>query len=127
MRLRLGTVPLVVVALLALQGCTKTVYYAVLAPNQEMAESNGCFQQCQRLHSGQTKHFLSCVDTCPGSRIVKERQCREVEYERDEYGCTTMHAQTLDTAFLVLSIALLVAASVGITVLVASQNSTGPK
>jgi hypothetical protein len=50
----LRRVCLTVVALLALQGCTKTVYYAVLAPNQAMAEPNGCFRQCQMLHSANT-------------------------------------------------------------------------
>jgi hypothetical protein len=124
--MRVRTVSLVVGALLALAGCTKTVYYAVLAPNQEMAETNGCFQQCQRLHSAQTKQFLSCVDTCPGSRVVKEHRCNEVEYERQEYGCTTVHAQALDGVALGLGIGILVLLNVLVVAVALSQNNNGP-
>ena len=127
MRLRTVSPAVVAVFLFVFQGCTKTVYYAVLAPNQEMEESNGCFQQCQRLHSAQTKQFLSCADTCPGSRIVKEHRCNEVEYDRDEYGCTTMHAQALDKAALGLGILLLVLVNVLAVALLVAENNTGPK
>jgi hypothetical protein len=88
-----------------------------------MSESNGCFQQCQRLHSAQTKQFLSCVDTCPGSRIVKDRQCKEVAYERQEYGCTTMHNQALDGVALGFGIGLLVLVNVLVVALALSQSN----
>ena len=48
------------------------------------------------LHAGQTKQFLSCVETCPDSRIVKEKRCNEVSYDADNYGCTIAHHQTFD-------------------------------
>src|SRR5262245_41212690 len=106
--MRLRSVLLAVVALLAVQGCTKTVYYAVLAPNQAMTDQNGCVRQCQMLHSAQTKQFLSCVDACPGSRVVKEQKCDNVQFDNQAYGCTTMHAQALDGVALGLGIGALV-------------------
>jgi hypothetical protein len=121
--MRPRTVSLLVVALFALQGCTKTVYYAVIAPNQEMAEPNGCFQQCQRLHAAKTKEFVSCVETCPGSRVVKEHRCTEVTYPAEDYGCTTMHAQALDGVALGLGIAILVALNILFAVLYVSAQS----
>jgi hypothetical protein len=120
------TVSLLAGALLAFAGCTKTVYYAVLAPNQEMAETNGCFQQCQRLHSAQTKQFLSCVDTCPGSRVIKEHRCDEVEYEHQGYGCTTMQAQALDGVALGLGIGMLVVLNVLLIALLTTRTSQQP-
>jgi hypothetical protein len=95
---KLGTVLLVAVVLVlfASQGCTRPVYYAVLAPHASMADRDGCFRQCRMLHAGQTKQFLSCVETCPGSRIVKEKRCNEVSYDTDNYGCTTAQNQTFD-------------------------------
>jgi hypothetical protein len=93
---KLGTVSLVAVILFALHGCTRPVYYAVVAPHASMADRDGCFRQCQIVHAGQTKHFLSCVETCPDSRIVKEKRCNEVSYDADNYGCTTAQNQTFD-------------------------------
>ena len=118
----LRSVSLTVVVLLAAQGCTKTIYYAVLAPNQAMADQTSCFRQCQMMHSGQTKQFLSCVDTCPGSHVVKEQRCNDVAFDTEAFACTTVHNQALDGVALGLGIGVLVLVSV--LVAVASSNST---
>lgn len=115
--------PLAIVVLLAAQGCTKTVYYAVLAPNQAMADRSSCFRQCQMLHSGQTKQFLSCVDTCPGSHVVREQRCNEITFDADAFACTTVHNQALDGVALGLGIGVLVLLSVLLAVATANSNA----
>lgn len=114
----------VVVALLALQGCTKHVSFAVLAPHQAMDDGNGCVRQCQMLHAGQTKNFLSCADTCPGTRIVKEKGCQEVAYDVNTYECTTAHAQTFDGVTFGLGIGFLVLLNVILAVALASRDTS---
>jgi hypothetical protein len=103
----LRAVSLAVVAVLALQGCTKTVYYAVLAPHAAMDDSKGCFRQCQMLQAGQTKQFLKCVDICPDSRTIKEKRCEEVQYDDQAYGCVTAQNQTFDGVAFGIGIGLL--------------------
>jgi hypothetical protein len=112
-----------VVALLAAQGCTKTVYYAVMAPHEAMDNQSSCFRQCQMLHAGQTKQFLSCVGTCPDSRVVNEKHCNQVPFDARTYGCTTMHAQTFDGVAFGLGIGFLVLLNIAIVALAASANS----
>jgi hypothetical protein len=113
----------VVAALFALQGCTKTVYFAVLAPHAAMEDDQGCFRQCQRLHAGQTKQLVSCVDTCPDSRVVKERRCEQVQFDSDAYGCVTAHAQTFDGVAFGLGIGFLVLLNVAFLAIAASSSS----
>jgi hypothetical protein len=118
-----GKLWLAVVALLVLQGCTKTVYYAVLAPHQAMADQDGCFRQCQMIHAGQTKQLVKCVETCPGSRVVKERRCNDVEFDAQEYGCTTVHNQALDGVALGLGIGFLLLLNVLVVAFAVANNN----
>ena len=113
-----------VVVVLALQGCTKTVYYAVLAPHAAMDDSNGCVRQCQMLHAGQTKQFLKCVDICPDSQTIKERRCEQVPYDDQAYGCVTAQNQTLDGLAFGLGIGLLALVNVVVVALVASADTS---
>ena len=115
--------PLVVVALLALQGCTKTVYYAVLTPQQAMADQNGCYRQCQMMHSTQTKQFLACAENCPGTRVMKETKCNEVDFDAGAYACTTMHNQKLDSVALGAGIGLLVLLNIVVVAIAVSNNN----
>jgi hypothetical protein len=115
---------LAVVVVLALQGCTKTVYYAVLAPHAAMDDSKGCFRQCQMLHAGQTKKFLKCVDICPDSRTIKERRCEQVQYDDQADRCVTVQNQTLDGLAFGLGIGLLALVNVVLVVFLASVGNT---
>ena len=119
----LRRVSLAVVALLALQGCTKTVYYAVVTPQEAMVDQNGCFRQCQIAHSAQTKQFVSCVENCPSTRVVNEKKCEEISFDSQTYGCTTMHAQALDKGALGLGIVLLILLNIIAVVIVASHSN----
>jgi hypothetical protein len=108
--------------LVTAQGCTKMVNYAVLAPRRAMDDSHGCFRQCQMLHAGQTKNFLTCVDACPESRVFTGRQCDELKYDAADYGCTTAHNQTFDGWSTALLISLAVLANILVFVALAVQN-----
>jgi hypothetical protein len=113
----------VVVALLALQGCTKTVYYAVLAPHDAMADQSGCHRQCQMIHAAQTKEFLACAESCPGTRVFTEKKCNEIEFDAGVYACTTMHNQKLDGAALGLGIVLVVLLNVVLVAITVSNSN----
>jgi hypothetical protein len=122
-----GRAVLVVAALLAVQGCTKTVYHAVLVPQRAMDDSHGCFRQCQMLHAGETKHFLSCVDACPDTRVFSGRQCDVLAYDAADYRCTTTRNQTFDGWSTALLISLAVLANILVFVAIAVQNPPPPK
>ena len=124
--MKLSRVCLAVVALVALQGCTKTVYYAVVAPNQEMDQQNTCFHQCQMLHSANTKDFIACAENCPGTRVYRDKQCTEVNVDRGVYGCTTMHNQALDKTALGVGIGLLVLLNIVIVAIAISNQPSTP-
>ncbi len=96
------------VALLVVQGCTKVVYYAVLAPHEAMEDQHSCFRQCQMLHAGKTKEFLLCLDTCPDARVERDTQCNQVQFDRESYGCTTMQNKTFDGVSFGIGIGFLV-------------------
>ena len=114
---------LAVVVVLALQGCTKTVHYAVVAPHAAM-DGNGCINQCQMIHAGQTKQFLKCVDICPDSRTIKEKRCQEVQYDDQAYGCVTAQNQTFDGLAFGIGIGLLALVNVIIFAFVASAGNS---
>jgi len=116
-------VSLAIAVLLAAQGCTKTVYYAVLAPNQAVADQNSCFRQCQMMHAAQTKQFLTCVDTCPDSRVVREQRCNDVAFDTQAFACTTVHNQALDGVALGLGIGVLVLVSILVAVATSNSNT----
>ena len=126
---------MVVVLLLAAAGCTREVYYAVMAPHASM-DDGGCLRQCQMLHAAQTKQLLSCADTCPEVRIVKEKTCKHVSYDAENTACTTARNQTFDGVGTGLLIGLLVAVNVAVLVVLAatskppdyaaSMNASGP-
>ena len=113
-----------VVVVLASQGCTKTVNYAVMAPHAAMDDSNGCFGRCQIFHAGQTKQFLKCVDTCPESQTIKEKRCEEVQYDDQAYGCVTAQGQTFDGLAFGIGIGLLALVNVVLLALVASADTS---
>lgn len=115
-----------VAALLALQGCTKHVSFAVLAPNQAMGDGNGCVRQCQMMHAGQTKSFLSCAEACPGTQILKEKRCDEISYETKAYECTTAHAQTFDGVAFGIGVGFLVLLNVLLVIALASTTKVTP-
>ena len=81
-------------ALLTAGGCTRTIYYAVIAPNVAMDDGHSCFRQCQMLRAAGTKQYLGCLNTCPDVRVVNESECREVAFDARQYDCTTEHNQT---------------------------------
>ena len=102
-----------VVALLTLQGCTSTVYYAVVAPREAVNDDQGCFRQCQLIHAGETKQYLACLRSCPGIRVVDDKQCNEVAIDAAQYQCSTAHAQkfnpTAGIVFIALGLVVMVA------------------
>jgi hypothetical protein len=110
-----------VAVMLAASGCTREVYYAVMAPHASM-DDGGCLRQCQMLHAGQTKQLLSCADTCPEVRIVKEKTCKQVSYDAEETACTTARNQTFDGVGTGLLIGLLVAVNVAVVLVIAASN-----
>jgi hypothetical protein len=111
-----------VVALLALGGCTKTVYYAVVVPQRAMEDSHGCFRQCQIAHAGNTSRFVTCVDSCPEGRVFAGRQCDEVKYDVANDHCTTARNQTFDGWSTALLISLAVLANILAFVVLVIQN-----
>jgi hypothetical protein len=112
----------VAAVLLGLQGCTKTVYNAVLVPPRAMEDSHGCFRICQIAHAGQTKRFLTCVDSCPETRVFAGRQCDELKYDVAAYHCSTANNQTFDGWSTALLISLAVLANVLVFVALAVAN-----
>ena len=119
----LASVAALLIALLTLQGCTKTVYYAVMAPHQSMEDQHSCFRQCQMLHAGKTKEFLLCLDSCPDARVERDVRCPDVQYDRNTYGCTTMQNHAFDGVSFGIGIGFLVGLLVLITVLSASSTN----
>jgi hypothetical protein len=113
----------VVAVLLTLSGCTSTVHYAVVAPNQAVADDQGCFRQCQLMHAGETKRFLACVRNCPGVRIVDDKQCHEVAFDASTNQCRTEHAQKFDPTVGIIFIAIAIVAAIAISAS-ASGNMT---
>jgi hypothetical protein len=85
---------LLLMALLAVGGCTRTVYYAVIAPTVSVSDGRSCFRQCQMLRAAGTKQYLACLNTCPDVRVVNESECEAVAIDRAQYACTTEHNQT---------------------------------
>jgi len=120
--LRLRAAVVLMAALLGVQGCTKTVYNAVLVSQQAIDDSHGCFRQCQIAHAGQTKRLLTCADMCPDSRVFAGRQCDELKYDVAQYHCTTMQNQTFDGWSTALLISLAVLANVLVFVAFAVAN-----
>jgi hypothetical protein len=112
----------VVLALQALQGCTKTVYHAVLVPQRALDNGHGCFQRCQLAYAGQTNHFLMCVDACPETRVFNGKQCDEVKYDIASTHCTTARQQTFDGWSTALGISLAVLANILVFVALAIKN-----
>ena len=95
---------IMVAALLALQGCTSTVYYAVVAPHDAMDAKDGCVKNCQMLHAGQTNNYLACLKHCPDAQILHEKQCSELPYNREQFACDTVQNQTFDPVVGLLAI-----------------------
>jgi len=91
---KLRAVALWAVSILALEGCTRTVYYAVIAPRPVVEAGSGCFGQCQLLRAAGTKQYLNCLNACPDARIVREARCTEVQFDPNQSACTTEHNQT---------------------------------
>jgi hypothetical protein len=114
-------VGVVVLGLLALQGCTSTVHYAVIAPRDAVSDEQGCFRQCRLVHAGETKNYLACLRSCPSVRVVNDKQCKDVEIDRNEYECSTEHAQKFDPTLGVLMIVVGVVALVAVSA--AAQSS----
>jgi len=81
-------------ALLAASGCTRIIYYAVLAPNTAVNDGDSCFRGCQMLRAAGTKQYLACLNTCPDVRVVKESECANVAFDPRQDACTTEHNQT---------------------------------
>jgi hypothetical protein len=79
-----------------LSGCTSTVHYAVIAPNQVMADDQGCFRQCQLVHAGETRRLVACMHNCPGVHVVDGKRCEEVNFDASTNQCRTEHAQRFD-------------------------------
>jgi hypothetical protein len=95
---------LVAAALLALQGCTSTVHYAVVTPRDSAANDGGCSRQCRLIHAAETKQYLACLRNCPNTRIIDDKQCSEVAVDANQYECSTAHAQKFDPTFGVIAI-----------------------
>jgi hypothetical protein len=108
---------IVAAALLALQGCTSTVYYAVVAPHDAMDVRRGCVGRCQMLHAGQTNHYLACLKHCPDAQVLHEKQCSELPFNRERFACDTVQNQTFDPVVGLLAIlAVVLFAVVGVSV-----------
>jgi len=119
---------LAVVALLALQGCTSTVHYAVVVPREALGDDGGCFRQCRRIHGGETQKYLACLRNCHGIRVVDGQQCEKVRFDAQAYQCGDEHARKFDptvglTIFLAVAGILLLA--VGFLV-IADPHPYGP-
>lgn len=112
-----------VLALLVMQGCQKTVYYAVTAPHEEMEDHNSCYGQCQIHHTGNTKQILLCLDNCSQAQVAKEKRCDEIQFNAQTHGCTTLHNHALDGTALGLGIGFLVLLGIGLVFLAASSNN----
>lgn len=96
----------VVAALLAFQGCTSTVHYAVVTPRDVAAVDDGCARQCRLIHAGETKQYLACLHNCPNTRIFDDKQCSEVPVDANQYECRTAHAQKFDPTIGVIAIGI---------------------
>jgi hypothetical protein len=108
---------IMVAALLALQGCTSTVYYAVVAPHRAMAAESGCVRKCQMMHAGQTNRYLACIQLCPEAEVVHEKQCSEVPFDRVRFACDTVQNQTFDPVvglLVILTVVLFVVIGVNV-------------
>jgi hypothetical protein len=90
------TACLAVVALLALQGCTSTVHYAVVAPHEALSDDGGCFRQCRRVHGGETEKYLACLRNCQGIRVVDGQPCEKVSFDAHAYQCGDEQARKFD-------------------------------
>jgi hypothetical protein len=97
---------LAAMSVFAFQGCTSTVYYAVMAPHEAVEDQSGCFRQCQMIHAGDTKKYLSCLDTCPDARVVRQRKCSEVRFDSEAFACSTVQNQKFNPGVGILLIAL---------------------
>ena len=86
----------VIVVAFAVQGCTTTVSYAVLAPHPMVLDDDSCFRKCQLLHAGQTNRYLACLQHCPDVSVVHEKECGEVDYDRAKYNCSTAQNQRFE-------------------------------
>ena len=110
----------------ALQGCTSTVSYAVIAPRDAASDDQGCFRQCRLIHAGETKQYLACVRNCPRVRVVSDKQCNEVEIDRGVDQCIDAHAQKFDPTIGIIFIALGVGAMIAIAA-TAPQSMTSAR
>jgi hypothetical protein len=96
--------------LFALQGCTRTIHYAVVVPLEAMEEPDSCFRQCQMLRPSGTKHYLECLRTCQEDiRIVKESKCKDVQFDAEEFDCNDEHNQKFNPGpgFIVILVAVM--------------------
>ena len=124
MRLRAALAALLATALvLPVQGCTRTIEYAVVNP-QAAPDGGQCFQNCQLLRPAGTKSYLACVQTCPGTHVTDGAHCGEVAYDAARFECRTEHNQTFDPTVGILLIFLGVIAVVVIGASQPSQQQT---
>jgi hypothetical protein len=114
----------VVLGLLALQGCTSTVHYAVVAPRDVVSDDQGCYRQCRLVHAGETKNYIACLRSCPSVRVVNDKQCKDVEIDPSAYECSNEYAQRFDPTVGILMIVLGV---VGVIAISAAAGSSGSK
>ena len=104
-------------ALLTVGGCTRNVYYAVVAPNVSMSDDRSCFRHCQTFRAAGTKDYLGCLNTCSDVRVTAESECKEVPFDSSQYGCTTEHDRTFSSGRLIVAI---IATVLGLVLLSAS-------
>jgi uncharacterized protein YceK len=112
----------VIVVLLTLSGCTSVVHYAVVVPDQAAADDQGCVRQCQLMHAGETKKYLSCLRNCPGVRIVDEKKCEDVNFDAAANHCRTEHAQKFDPTVGIIFILVGLVATIAIAASTSSQK-----
>ena|SRR6185503_17447307 len=110
----------VLLVLLLSAGCTRTIYYAVIAPNTAANDSDSCFRGCQMLRAAGTKQYLACLKTCRDVRVVQESECSDVAVDPHQYSCTTEHNQTFSPG----PVILLIVVSVLTLVIVGSLSSS---
>jgi hypothetical protein len=111
-------------ALLTLSGCTSVVHYAVVAPDQAVADDQGCFRQCQLMHAGDTKKYLACLRNCPGIRIVDDKRCEDVTFDAATNHCRTEQAQKFDPTVGIIFILVGIAATIAIAASAPSSNKS---
>jgi hypothetical protein len=107
-----------VLALFGVGSCTSTVHYAVIVPQEAVEAGSGCYHECRIAHAGNTKQYLACLKGCPDARVVHEKKCNEVNFDRDEFACSTEHNQRFNPLPGFLLIAL-----VALTVLLAGASA----